>query len=82
MLWVLIIIASTVEAILISPNNIGFYEDLTNIIFELSSNTPLISSPVLMSRDLRKSVFGFPTRSDTNRAVQPQKMPRNMQYWI
>ena len=27
-----------------STNNIGFYEDLTKIIFELSSNTHLISS--------------------------------------
>ena len=30
-----------------STHNIGFYEDLTNIIFELSSNTHLISSAVL-----------------------------------
>ena len=42
MLWVLIRIAS--EAILMSAHNIGFYEDLTKIIFELSSNTHLISS--------------------------------------
>ena len=40
MLWVLI----RGEAILMSTNNIGFYEDLTKIIFELSSNTHLISS--------------------------------------
>ena len=32
------------EAILMSTHNIGFYEDLTKIIFELSSNTHLISS--------------------------------------
>ena len=30
-----------------STHNIGFYEDLTKIIFELSSNTHLISSAVL-----------------------------------
>ena len=30
--------------ILISTHNIGFYEDLTKIIYELSSNTHLISS--------------------------------------
>ena len=42
MLWVLIRIAS--EAILMSTHNIGFYEDLTKIIFELSSNTHLIST--------------------------------------
>ena len=35
MLWVLI---------RMSTHNIGFYEDLTKIIFELSSNTHLISS--------------------------------------
>ena len=29
-----------------NTHNIGFYEDLTNIIFELSSNTHLISSAV------------------------------------
>ena len=29
-----------------STNNIGFYEDLTKIIFELSSNMHLISSAV------------------------------------
>ena len=43
MLWVLIRIASG-SAILMSTHNIGFYEDLTKIIFELSSNTHLISS--------------------------------------
>ena len=30
-----------------STHNIGFYEDLTKIIFELSSNTHLISSAVV-----------------------------------
>ena len=34
------------EAILRSTHNIGFYEDLTKIIFELSSNTCIISSAV------------------------------------
>ena len=32
------------EAILMSTHNIGFYEDLTKIIFEISSNMHLISS--------------------------------------
>ena len=36
------------EAILMSTHNIGFYEDLTKIIFELSSNTHLISSAAVM----------------------------------
>ena len=30
-----------------STHNIGFYEDLTKIIFKLSSNTHLISSAVI-----------------------------------
>ena len=33
-----------------STHNIGFYEDLTKIIFELSSNTHLISSAVFVSK--------------------------------
>ena len=36
-----------------STHNIGFYEDLTKIIFELSSNTHLISSAVAGSLDGR-----------------------------
>ena len=32
------------EAILMSTHNISFYEDLTKVIFQLSSNTHLISS--------------------------------------
>ena len=36
------------EAILFSTHNIGFYEDLTKIIFQLS-NMPLISSSVSFS---------------------------------
>ena len=32
------------ETILMSTHNIGFYEDLTKIIFELLSNMQLISS--------------------------------------
>ena len=39
-----------------STHNIGFYEDLTKIIFELSSNTHLISSAVDSSVG---SVLGF-----------------------
>ena len=40
-----------------STHNIGFYEDLTKIVFELSSNTQLISSagkmPNIMERFYR-----------------------------
>ena len=35
-----------------STHNIGFYEDLTKIIFELSSNTHLISSAGLTGREM------------------------------
>ena len=31
---------------------------------------------------MRKSVFGVLTRSDTNRAVQPQKMARSLKFRI
>ena len=31
---------------------------------------------------MRKPVFGFPTKSDTNRAVQPQKMARGLKFRI
>ena len=34
-----------------STHNIGFYDDLTKIIFELSSNTHLISSADYFSRN-------------------------------
>ena len=35
-----------------------------------------------MSRVARKPVFRVPTRSDTNRAVQPQKMARGLKFQI
>ena len=35
-----------------------------------------------LSLVVRKPVFGFPTRSDTNRAVQLQKMARGLQFRI
>ena len=35
-----------------------------------------------MSRVVRKSMFWFPTRSDTNQAVQLQKMTRGLKFWI
>ena len=35
-----------------------------------------------LSRDARKPVFGFPTGSDTNWPVQPQKMARCLKFWI
>ena len=35
-----------------------------------------------MSLVLRNLSSRFPTRSDTNQAVQPQKMVRDMKFWI
>ena len=35
-----------------------------------------------MSRDARKPVFVFPTRSDTNRTVQSQKMTRCLKFCV
>ena len=35
-----------------------------------------------MSLVVRKPVFGFPTRSHTNQAVQPQKMARGLKFRI
>ena len=35
-----------------------------------------------MSLVVRKPVFGFPTRSDTNQALQPQKMARGLKFRI
>ena len=40
-----------------STQNIGFYEDLTKIIFELSSNTHLISSAGNLSVKLAKFIL-------------------------
>ena len=34
-----------------------------------------------MSRIPRKPVFGFQTHSDTNQAVQRQKMARGLKFW-
>ena len=31
---------------------------------------------------MRKPSLGFPTRSDTNQALQPQKMTRGLKFWI
>ena len=54
-----------------STHNIGFNEYLTKIIFQLSSNTHLISSSETVTQE---NLSGFLTRSDKNLAVQPQKM--------
>ena len=35
-----------------------------------------------MSHVMRKPVFGFLTRSDTNQAVPPHKMARGLKFWI
>ena len=43
-----------------STHNIGFYEDLTKIIFELSSNTHLISSAECLNCLLQNSYVEDP----------------------
>ena len=49
-----------------STHNMGFYEDLTKIIFELSSNTHLISSadlptlqPVLLTESMHTKLAAY-----------------------
>ena len=37
---------------------------------------------VCLSHTKRKPVFRFPTGSDTNRALQPQKKARGLNFWI
>ena len=43
-----------------STHNIGFYEDLTKIIFELSSNMHLMSSAANLTNLSKSSLFLFP----------------------
>ena len=40
----------------------------------------LVACPLHMSRNARKPIFGVPTRSDTNRAVKPQKTARDLNF--
>ena len=42
-----------------STHNIGFYEDLTKIIFELSSNTHLISSADISMVSLASNMYMY-----------------------
>ena len=35
-----------------------------------------------MSRVMKEMTLAFPTRSDTNRAVQPLEMARGLIFWI
>ena len=37
---------------------------------------------IVMSRVVRKPPFWFPTWSDTNQAIQSQKMARSLKFWI
>ena len=54
-----------------STHNIGFYEDLTKIIFELSSNTHLISSAarshLLLSLYVYANLVGNPRKQVSSR---------------
>ena len=38
------------------------------------------NEPTVIANEHRSS--GFPTRSDTNGALQPQKMARSLRFWI
>ena len=42
----------------------------------------LRTGQVNMSHIVKKPVYGFLTSSDTNRAVQPQKMDGGLKFWI
>ena len=46
-----------------SIHNIGFYEDLTSIIFELSSNTHLISSAVIIMKHVSVILITSPNKN-------------------
>ena len=54
-----------------SNHNIGFYEDLTKIIFELSSNTHLISSAVCVLHNLKQHILSVRGRAITNVNLWP-----------
>ena len=49
-----------------STHNIGFYEDLTKITFELSSNMHLISSNPIMTMAM---YHGHKSRNQTNKSI-------------
>ena len=52
---------------ILTSSELDLYKDLTND---------------HLGRVMRKPVFlGFPTRSDTNWAVQTQKMSRDLKFW-
>ena len=54
-----------------STHNIGFYEDLTKIIFQLSSNMHLISS----SEEMMSSRGGEMIVNDVRRQTERQLLP-------
>ena len=43
---------------------------------------PVNSSYTVLAVTHENLSLGFPSRSDTNRAVQPQKMARGLKFWI
>ena len=53
-----------------STHNIGFYEDLTKIIFELSSNTHLISSDDSIKRFCTLGFFSKICHHDRDKKVK------------
>ena len=53
------VVACGYEAILMSTHNIGFYEEVTKIIFQLSSNTHLIYYSIHSPSAQQKTVFSL-----------------------
>ena len=65
-----------------STHNIGFYEDLTKIIFELSSNTHLISSADYMRWIMRKPAFCIYAKTKVHISCAVTMQPRLCFNWI
>ena len=63
-----------------STHNIGFYEDLTKIIFELSSNTHLISSAdSLINHFVIPAILPLPLNQEEHLSVNGEMMCAK--YW-
>ena len=78
-------IASTgVSFCLYYPSYFDDAMERVNIYLDVKLCLPgLCRCPILYEPRCEKtSLRGFPTRSDTNRAVQPQKIARGLKFWI
>ena len=59
-----------------------YADSIDSLFFETSALKNTGTKYLGMSRDARKAVFGFPTRSDTNRPVQLQEMAGSLKFRI